>query len=256
MDWSTKITASIATAALLLTSGCLEFDGPTGFEGRCFDWQTESYVLCGVDAMVVDATATDASGPDDAAEGDADAGLMDMGGPDIGIVDIGFPDSGVHPDAMSVDMGFPDSAVQADAMPVDMGFPDSGVHPDAMPVDVGFPDSGVHPDAMPVDVGFPDSGEHPDAQVPMVTIAIQIAGNGRGSVASFPGLDIDCHYDGAQTSGICSASFAVTDMITLEASADRFYSFNGWTNACASAGGRFCQLDFSFGNQTITAFFN
>lgn len=264
-----RIAYSLAVAGLLLTSGCLEFDGPTGLEGRCWDWASEGYVYCdaGVDA------ATDAE--------PLDSGVVDAAR-DAGMLDVGFPDTGPHPDAQPVDVGFPDSGLIADAEPVeagpvdsgerpdaeplDAGFLDSGEHPDAQPVDVGFPDagfvdvgfpdSGVHPDAEVPDAGFPDSGVHPDAEIPMVTITIQISGFGHGSVTSFPGLAIDCHYDGAQTSGVCSASFAVSDTVTLEASADRFYSFNGWTNACASSGNRFCQLDFSFGNQTITAFFN
>ena len=222
-------------------AGCFDFTDASGKEGYCFDWSVERYVLCDagveldaeVDAGELVDAAADASAPD--------AMTLDLGVPDSGEHPDAEPlDSGVHPDAEPADVGFPD------AEPLDMGFADSGEHPDAEPLD-----SGVHPDAEPVDVGFPDSGA-----VQMVTITIQIAGNGRGNVASLPGLQIDCDYDGVQTSGVCSASFAITDVITLQASADRFYAFNGWTNACASSGNRFCQLDFSLGNQIITAFFN
>lgn len=254
----------------VLGSACGGFTDTSHLEGYCFNPGTGRYELCQADAEVdagvlPDAAAEDAS-PADVGWADAEVS-PDATVEDAGPIDMGLVDSGGHPDAAPVDMGLPDTGVWADAAPMDVGFPDSGVHPDAMPVDVGALDSGVWPDAAPVDVGFPDSGVHPDAATPdsgptdaggpaMVTITINISGNGMGVVTSAPGFQIDCRYDGQATSGSCVGTFPVTEMVTLTATADRFYSFNGWTNACASTSQRFCSLDLTLGNQTITAFFN
>lgn len=215
-------TALLLVAPLAGATACLEFDGPTGTEGLCFDPSSGRYAYC-------DAGAGDA-GPLDA-----------VGGLDASPVDMGF--SG--PDAMWVD-----------ATPVDVGVLDTGVHPDAEPIDAGFADSGVHPDAEPMDVGFVDAGFPDSGLPPQRLVQVFTAGAGIDCVVVSAPSGIDCHFDrNLGQTGVCSATFSSS--VTVQLGASPRWNFSGWGGDCAAFGPfPICDLDLTApGTRTAFASF-
>jgi hypothetical protein len=70
---------------------------------------------------------------------------------------------------------------------------------------------------------------------------VTVAGSGNGSGTITDGGNINCSWDGATTSGICSDSYPAGTQVTLTATNDAATSdFGGWTGACT--GGNPCLI--------------